>query len=51
MSRKKLPESEKRIKISISISQDLNKKLEDLLYNKSSFIEELIKIKLNNYGK
>ena len=50
MSRKKIPESEKRIKISISINQDLNKKLEALTYNKSKFIEELIKEKFNEYG-
>lgn len=46
MSRKKLPQSEKKIKISISISQDLNKKLETKTYNKSKFIEELINEKL-----
>ncbi len=43
----KIPDSDKKIKISISIDPVLNKKVEDLLkskfYKKSRFIDYLIK--------
>ena len=43
MSRPKLKESDKKVKLSITISREINKRLEKLTKNKSNFIEELIK--------
>jgi hypothetical protein len=53
MSRKKIPEHAKKIKISISISQELNSELEIITYNKSRYIEELLEksIKKEKDGK
>ena len=42
MGRKKIPLEEKKVKISITISVDLNKKLENATYNKSKFIEDIL---------
>jgi hypothetical protein len=42
MSRPKLIELDKKIKLSITISREVNKKLEKLTNNKSKFIEEII---------
>lgn len=46
--RPKLKESEKRVKISITLSQEINKKLENDIVNKSKLIEKLL---LEYYGK
>jgi len=43
MSRPKLKELDKKVKLSITISRQINTKLENLTKNKSNFIEELIK--------
>lgn len=42
MSRKKLPPGEGKVKISISIANELNKDLESITHNKSKYIEDLI---------
>jgi len=47
MSRNKIPENEKKIKIGATINPNLNKKLDNYLkenniYNKSQYIENLI---------
>jgi len=42
MGRKKIPIAEKKVKISITINAELNKKIDAITYNKSKFIEELI---------
>jgi hypothetical protein len=44
MGRPKLIELDKKIKLSITISREVNKKLEKLTNNKSRFIEEMIKL-------
>jgi len=44
MSRPKLLESEKKIKLSITISKETNIKLNKLTTNKSKFIENIINI-------
>lgn len=49
MSRKKLPLNERKIKLSISIDNDLNKKLMKITNNKSKFIERLLLIELSQY--
>ena len=50
MSRPKLIDSDKKIKLSITISKDSNNILNELTNNKSKFIEELIKrIKYETY--
>lgn len=43
MARPKLSKEEKKIKVSITLSNDINLKLEKLTNNKSKFIEDLIK--------
>jgi len=43
MGRPKLPKDDKKIKLSITLSNEVNLKLEKLTNNKSKFIEELIK--------
>jgi len=43
MARPKLLKDEKKIKLSITLSKDVNLILEKLTKNKSKFIEELIK--------
>jgi hypothetical protein len=43
MSRPKLPKEEKKIKLSITLTNEINLKLENLTNNKSKFIEDLIK--------
>lgn len=48
MSRKKLPPEETKIKISICLSQKLNKELEKLTHNKSKYIEDLLKKYIGN---
>jgi hypothetical protein len=40
--RPKLPESKKRIKISITLTKDINEKLEKDIINKSKLIERLL---------
>lgn len=40
--RKKLSEKDKRVKISITLSPNINKKMEDSLINKSKLIEKLL---------
>ena len=46
MSKKQLPEKEKKIKISITIDRVINEKLENNTNNKSKYIEDLLKEKL-----
>ena len=46
--RPKLKESEKRVKISITLSQEINKKMDQDVINKSKLIEKLL---LEYYGK
>jgi hypothetical protein len=41
--RPKLPEYKKRVKISITLSKDINDKLEKDIINKSKLIEKLLK--------
>lgn len=48
MSKKKLPKLEKKVKLSITISNDLNQKLIALTNNKSKFIEALLVAELSN---
>ena len=43
MARPKLNKEDQKIKISITLSNLINQKLEDLTNNKSQFIEELIR--------
>ena len=43
MSRKKLPESEKKVKLSITLDVLLNQLLGEVTNNKSKFIENLIR--------
>ena len=43
MARPKLPKEEKKIKLSITLANNINLKLETLTNNKSKFIEDLIK--------
>lgn len=40
--RKKLNKEDKRVKISITLSPNINKKMEDSLINKSKLIEKLL---------
>jgi len=40
--RPKLPESKKRVKISITLTKDINEKLEKDIINKSKLIERLL---------
>lgn len=40
--RKKLNKEDKRVKISITLSPNINKKMEDSLINKSRLIEKLL---------
>lgn len=40
--RKKLNKEDKRVKISITLSPNINKKMEDSLINKSKLIENLL---------
>lgn len=42
MSRPKLIEQDKKIKLSVTISRETNNKLETLTNNKSSFIDKII---------
>jgi hypothetical protein len=42
MSRTKLPELERKVKIGISINRELNELIDKTTHNKSKFIEELI---------
>ena len=42
MGRKKIPLEEKKVKISITIDAELNKKIDAITYNKSKFIEDLV---------
>jgi hypothetical protein len=42
MSRPKLKQEDKKIKVSITINRETNQKLEKITNNKSSFIEKLI---------
>lgn len=46
MSKKQIPLEERKIKISITIDRKLNEKLENNTNNKSKFIEDLLKNKL-----
>lgn len=46
--RPKLKDTEKRIKLSITLSQEINKKLDQDVINKSKLIEKLL---LEYYGK
>jgi hypothetical protein len=46
--RPKLKDTEKRIKISITLSQEINKKLDQDVINKSKLIEKLL---TEYYGK
>lgn len=46
MSKKQIPLEERKIKISITIDRKLNEKLENNTNNKSKFIENLLKNKL-----
>jgi hypothetical protein len=48
MGRKKIPLEEKKVKISITIDAELNKKIDAITYNKSKFIEDLVIKKINN---
>ena len=48
MSKKKLPENEKKVKLSISIDNKINNILNLKINNKSKFIEKLILNFLNN---
>jgi hypothetical protein len=43
MARPKLPKEDKKVKVSITLSNETNLKLEKLTNNKSKFIEDLIK--------
>lgn len=43
MPRPKLKNEDKKIKVSITLSKEINNKLEKLTNNKSNFIEDLIK--------
>ena len=45
--RKKLNKEDKRVKISITLSPNINKKMEDSLINKSKLIEKLL---IDHYG-
>lgn len=45
--RKKLNKEDKRVKISITLSPNINKKMEDSLINKSKLIEKLL---IDYYG-
>jgi hypothetical protein len=55
MGRPKLNQENKKIKLGITISKQLNEALNLITYNKSNFIEELIlnyfNIKNNNNGQ
>ena len=46
MSKKQIPFEERKIKISITSDRKLNEKLENNTNNKSKFIEDLLKNKL-----
>jgi hypothetical protein len=46
--RPKLKDTEKRIKISITLSQEINKKLDQDVINKSKLIDKLL---MEYYGK
>jgi hypothetical protein len=46
--RPKLKETEKRIKLSITLNQEINKKMDQDVINKSKLIEKLL---LEYYGK
>lgn len=48
MSRPKLKQEDKKIKVSITINRETNQKLEKITNNKSSFIENLIINFINN---
>ena len=51
MSRKTLPLEERKVKIGISLDRKLNDILENKIYNKSKYIEELIRKDLKKkYG-
>lgn len=43
MPRPKIKNEDKKIKVSITLSKEINNKLEKLTNNKSNFIEDLIK--------
>jgi hypothetical protein len=45
--RQKLNKEDKRVKISITLLPNINKKMEDNLINKSKLIEKLL---INHYG-
>jgi metal-responsive CopG/Arc/MetJ family transcriptional regulator len=51
MGRKKIPLEEKKVKISITIDVELNKKIDAITYNKSKFIEELVIKYMDKDGK
>lgn len=47
MSKKKLPENERKVKIGISLDPKLNELIDKATNNKSKFIESLIKLYFN----
>ena len=42
MSKKKLPEGEKKVKFTVSINPEIFKTVDDKVFNKSKYIEKLI---------
>ena len=42
MSRPKLPKLDKKVKLGITISREINNKIEKISHNKSAFIEHVI---------
>lgn len=50
MGRKKITSDKKKLKISITISPEINLQLEDLKINKSKLINWLLIEHFNNYG-
>jgi hypothetical protein len=51
MGRRKIPQSEHKVKISITIDKEINAYLEQMVYNKSIFIQDLIKTEIKNSKK
>ena len=49
MSIKKLPVGERKVKLSITIDNELNTKLMKITNNKSNFIEQLLLFELSKY--
>lgn len=51
MGRPKLPKKDKKVKLGITISREINEKIDGLTHNKSSFIESIIQSYFNSLKK